>query len=238
MDGSDVTLLVAFLAGVLSCSSPCVLPLVPVYLGHMVNVSTLTPGQRARTATVLHASVFVLGFSIVFVGFWTSLAFAGIALPENARLMRHVAGAVLVFMGLHLLGVIRVPFLERQYQLPSAPGGKPGYRRSLMLGVTFAAGWTPCIGPVLGSIIGLAMTDATVLNGALLLAAYSAGMGIPFIIMSFAASSISRWTRRQTVIRRAVPLLSGALVVTVGVLMLTNSLIRLNQFFDLTNVQV
>ncbi len=232
MDGENVSLLVAFAAGLLSFASPCVLPLVPAYLGHMLAVSEGRPGAPGQLSTLAHAAAFVAGFSIVFVGFWTSLGILGFALADNVRYMREVAGAALVFMGLHLLGILRIPFLDHQVSFAGSPVRRPAYHRSMFLGVTFAAGWTPCIGPVLGSIIGLAATGGTVGDGALLLTAYSAGMGIPFLGVALAADPASHWLRQRRHFRAAVPAVSGALVVTVGLLMLTNSLVRMNQFFD------
>jgi cytochrome c-type biogenesis protein len=230
LDGDNVTLVIAFAAGILSFASPCVLPLVPIYLGHMVNVASVRPGRRERVLTLAHAAAFVGGFSLVFIVFWTSLAAVGFALLDNARYMREVAGAVLVFMGLHLLGVINIPFMERQYTL-NAEAKSPGYPRSFLMGVTFAAGWTPCIGPVLGSIIGLALTEGTPQNVAPLLLAYSAGMGVPFLGVALAADPISGWMKRRTRARALAPVASGVLVVAVGLLMVTNSLIRMNEYF-------
>jgi cytochrome c-type biogenesis protein len=137
-------------------------------------------------------------------------------------------------MGLHLLGIINIGFLNRDYAVSHDAGrdGRPGYPRSLIIGMSFAAGWTPCIGPVLGSIIGLAVIEDEVAKGALLLTAYSAGLGAPFVIMAVAVEPISAGLKRMRPILSAVPVVSGGLVVTVGVLMLTNNLIRLNQFFD------
>lgn len=234
MDGENLTIAVAFAAGLLSFASPCVLPLVPAYLGHMVNMSG-SGGSSMRTRTLLHAATFVAGFSFVFITFWTSVGALGFLLVENARYMREIGGAILVFMGLHLVGVITIPFMERQYAI-NAGQGKPGYPRSFVVGVTFAAGWTPCIGPVLGGIIGLAMNESSVASVAVLLTAYSAGLGVPFLVVALAADPISRWLKRQRRMRSAVPMLSGALVAGVGVLMLTNSLIQMNQFFDFGGV--
>ena len=234
MDGENVTLLVAFAAGVLSFASPCVLPLVPAYIGHMVTVSAERPGPPSRMISFLHAAAFVAGFSFVFITFWTSIGLVGFLFLDNARYMRELGGAVLIFMGLHLLGVINIGFLSQQYNVGPgrSNGGGPGYPRSLLMGMTFAAGWTPCIGPVLGSIIGLAIIGGEVEEGALLLAIYSAGLGVPFLIVALAADSISVRLKKLGRLVAVVPLVSGALVVAVGVLMLTNSLIRLNQFFN------
>ena len=231
MDGENVGLLIAFAAGLLSFLSPCVLPLVPVYIGHMVAVGTDAPESGRRTASFVHALIFVAGFSAVFVGFWSLVGVLGFVFLDNARYIREAAGALLIFMGLHLLGVLTIPFLDRQYTSTAEPA-KPGYPRSLLMGVTFAAGWTPCIGPVLGSIIGIAVVGGSVAHGALLLAAYSAGMGVPFVVVAVAAENASSWLKRRRRVRAMVPIVSGALVVGVGFLMLTGTLVQLNQFFD------
>ena len=236
MDGENVTLLIAFAAGVLSFASPCCLPLVPVYIGHMVSVSAETEGPSRRLVSVTHAAIFVAGFSIIFITFWTSIGFVGFLALDNARYIREIGGAVLIFMGLHLLGVINLGVLNREYTVGQDYKGKPGYPRSLILGMTFAAGWTPCIGPVLGSIIGLAIIEDQVAKGALLLAAYSAGLGLPFLIMALAVEPISRGLKRIRPVLAAVPIVSGGLVVGIGLLMLTNNLIRINQFFDWSRV--
>jgi cytochrome c-type biogenesis protein len=223
---------VAFAAGVLSFASPCVLPLVPAYIGHMVTVSAERPGPPSRLVSVLHAASFVAGFSLVFITFWTSIGLIGFLFLDNARYMRELGGAVLIFMGLHLLGVINIGFLNRHFSVDQGRGGRAGYPRSLLMGMTFAAGWTPCIGPVLGSIIGLAIIEGSVAEGALLLAIYSAGLGVPFLIVALTADSISARLKRLRRLTALVPTVSGALVVTVGVLMLTNNMIRINQFFN------
>ncbi len=232
MDGENVTLLIAFAAGMLSFASPCVLPLVPAYIGHMVTVSAESPTSANRRTCFLHAASFVTGFSLVFVVFWTSIGLIGFLLLDNARYLREMGGAILVFMGLHLLGVINIGFLNREYSVSQAPAARTGYPRSLVMGMTFSAGWTPCIGPVLGSIIGLAIIGGTVGQGALLLLAYSAGLGVPFLIMAFAVEGVSARLKRIRPVLATVPVVSGLLVVAVGVLLLTNNFIRITQFFD------
>jgi cytochrome c-type biogenesis protein len=234
MDGENVTFLIAFAAGVLSFASPCCLPLVPVYIGHMVAVSAETGRTSRRLVSFTHAAAFVAGFSIIFVGFWVSIGVLGFFALDNARYLREIGGAVLIFMGLHLLGVINIGFLNRDYAVShdAGNGGPPGYPRSLIIGMSFAAGWTPCIGPVLGSIIGLAIIEDEVAKGALMLTAYSAGLGVPFLIMALAVEQISAGLKRIRPVLAAVPVMSGGLVVAVGLLMLTNNMIRLNQYFD------
>lgn len=238
MDGENVTLLIAFAAGVLSFASPCCLPLVPVYIGHMVQVSAETTGPSHRLISLFHAGAFVTGFSLIFVAFWASIGLLGFFALDNARYMREIGGAILIFMGLHLLGVINIGILNREYVVGSSgvTNGRPGYPRSLIMGMTFAAGWTPCIGPVLGSIIGLAVIEDELAKGTFMLVAYSAGLGVPFLIMALAVETISSGLKKIRPVLAAVPIVSGALVVAIGVLILTNNLIRLNQFFYWGNV--
>lgn len=233
MDGENVTLLVAFAAGILSFASPCCLPLVPVYIGHMVSVSAETNSPSHRLVSVTHAAAFVAGFSIIFIGFWVSIGLLGFFALDNARYLREIGGAALIFMGLHLLGIINIGFLNRDYAVShtAGQGSRPGYPRSFIIGMSFAAGWTPCIGPVLGSIIGLAVIEDEIAKGALLLTAYSAGLGLPFVIVAFAVDPISAALKRMRPVLAAVPVVSGGLVVAIGVLMLTNNLIQINQFF-------
>jgi cytochrome c-type biogenesis protein len=181
---------------------------------------------------VLHAASFVAGFSIIFVAFWTSIGLLGFLVLDNAGYIREMGGAVLIFMGLHLLGLINIGFLNQQYSVSQETRQGTGYLRSLLMGSAFAAGWTPCIGPVLGSIIGLAIIGGSVEKGAVLLLVYSAGLGLPFLITALALDTISSWLKRLRPVLRAVPVVSGVLVITVGVLMLTNSLVRMNQYFN------
>jgi cytochrome c-type biogenesis protein len=184
--------------------------------------------------SLLHALAFVTGFSLIFVGFWASVGLVGFLALDNARYIREISGAILIFMGLHLLGVINIGILNREYVVGSGrvDAARPAYPRSLIMGMTFAAGWTPCIGPVLGSIIGLAVIEEDVAKGTLMLVAFSAGLGVPFLIMALAVDPISAGLKKIRPVLAAVPVVSGALVVGIGLLILTNNLIRLNQFFD------
>ncbi len=232
MDGGNVTLLVAFTAGVLSFVSPCVLPLVPVYIGHMVTISARERGPSVRLVSFLHGVAFVAGFSLVFVAFWTAVGLVSFVVLDNARYLRYAAGAVLVFMGLHLLGIINVGILNRPHGFRAGAGSKESYARSLVMGMCFAAGWTPCIGPVLGGVIGLALTGESMTKGTALLISYSAGLGLPFLAMSLALERISGGLKRLRPVLWAVPLLSGLLVIAIGILMLTNGLVRITRFFD------
>ena len=233
MDGDNVTILVAFAAGVLSFVSPCVLPLVPVYIAHMADVSV---GGRAdahrRLWPALHAAVFVLGFTIVFVAFWASIGLVGFALRDNVRYLRQAGGAVLVFMGFHLAGVINLGFLNQEHVFSGKVRQRSGFLRSFSLGLIFAAGWTPCIGPVLGAIIGLASFDGESARGTMLLGAYSLGLGVPFIAAAMAVDTVTQPLKKARLLRVGVPIVSGVLVAGIGVLMLTNTLVQMPQYFD------
>ncbi len=232
---------IAFAGGVVSFASPCCLPLVPAYVGYMVG--TTADGDRRRT--LLHGLAFVAGFSAVFVAFWASIGLIGYLLAGNARYIRQAGGALLIFLGLHTAGVIDVPALWRDLRpLPAFAGGgalggsvalgggtsRTGYGRSLAFGSLFAAGWSPCIGPILGAIIGLASASESVGQGTLLLVAYSAGLAVPFLAVALGATAVSRrltWVSRH---HRAVSVATGALLVAVGGLMVTNLLGRLATF--------
>jgi cytochrome c-type biogenesis protein len=233
VDGENVTILVAFAAGILSFVSPCVLPLVPVYVAHMADVAVEGPGgSHRRLVPAMHASVFVLGFTLVFVAFWVSIGLVGFALRDNAQYMRQAGGAILVFMGFHLAGVINLGFLNQEHVFSGKLRQRSGILRSFFLGLIFAAGWTPCIGPVLGAIIGLASFDGESARGTMLLVAYSLGLGVPFIAAAMAVDTVTRPLKQARMLRVGVPIVSGVLVAGIGFLMLTNSLIQMPQYFD------
>ena len=250
--GAGIGLLVAFLAGVVSFASPCCLPLVPAYIGYMVGAT----GEADRRRSFFHGLAFVAGFSLVFVAFWASIGAIGYALADNAKYLRMIGGAVLIVFGLQVAGVINLRALWRDTRpmpafggaalggmglgggtmtLGGGPGagaalGAPGYGRSLLFGVVFAAGWSPCIGPILGGIIGLASSTASVAQGTVLLLAYAAGLAVPFLAVAMGATWVARrlgWVGRH---HRAVSLVSGAMLVVLGILMVTNLLARLAAF--------
>jgi cytochrome c-type biogenesis protein len=234
---ANLAVVVAFVAGVVSFASPCCLPLVPAYVGYMVGTM---PDQTAarRRATLYQALAFVLGFSVVFISLWASVGLIGYVFRDYAGFLRQLGGALLVFMGLHVAGVINVAALYREVRLPLGPFARdaslgrsaaaPSYARSVLLGVVFAAGWTPCIGPILGGIIGLASVSSTVLEGTVLLVAYAAGLALPFILVAVGATSVSRrlgWLREHA---QAVSWVTGGMLIVVGFLMLTNTFVRLS----------
>jgi len=245
--GSVLGIGIAFTGGLVSFASPCCLPLVPAYISYMVGATG--EGTAGRRPAFVHGLAFVAGFSIVFIAFYALIGALGAFIDR--RVMTTVGGALLVFLGLQVAGVINVRALWRDTRaMPTMGGGlvmaggsgglsgmatssgstAPGYPRSFIFGLLFAAGWSPCIGPILGGIIGLAAATASVLTGTVLLVAYAAGLAIPFLAMALGASWVSRrltWVGRH---HHAVSLVTGGLLVLLGVLMLTNTLGRLATF--------
>jgi cytochrome c-type biogenesis protein len=221
----DLSLLVAFGAGVLSFVSPCVLPLVPAYVG-MLAGATVSAGRVSPARTMLHAVAFVTGFGAVFVGLGASVGLVGFAFQDVVRSLafRVVAGGALVVLGLHGAGIVRIPALMRDVRVRFNPAGKLGIAPSFLVGAAFAAGWTPCIGPILGTILLYAGTAGTVGQGALLLAAYSLGLGVPFLLAGYALESATLVMRRVNRQARAVELASGALIAAMGLVVMSGGL--------------
>ena len=218
-------LFVAFAAGLLSFLSPCVLPLVPSYIGFLTGMSLPEMSGRRRVA-VAHALLFVLGFSLVFVLLGASATALGRALNYYQVWLQRVGGVLIIGFGLVCLGVIKVGFLsqERRVQVEQKP---VGYLGSALVGMAFGAGWTPCIGPVLGAILGLAATSQDLARGVLLLAVYSAGLAVPFLVAAVALDSFLGWFQR---FRRYLPWVmrvTGVLLIFVGGLMVTGEFTRL-----------
>ncbi len=232
MSGEQATLAVSFAAGVVSFVSPCVLPLVPAYITNLAGVSLAseTP-SGARLISVLHALAFVAGFTAVFVLFWTSIGLLGYLAPNYLPYIRFVGGGLLIFMGFHVMGLWRMPFLEREVRASFTLRGRASYPRSFLLGLLFAAGWTPCIGPVLAGIIGLASLRDTVWQGGYLLLVYSAGLGTPFIVTALAINPVNRFLRRAGRYQRALSVVTGLFIIVVGILMMTNLFARIPQYF-------
>ena len=216
---------VAFIAGLLSFLSPCVLPLVPSYVGFITGM-TLPEVTGRRRAVLTHALLFVAGFSLVFVLLGASATALGRALNYYQVWLQRVGGVLIILFGLLCLGVFKLGSLtqERRMHLERKP---IGYLGSVLVGMAFAAGWTPCIGPVLGGILGLAATSNDVARGMQLLAVYSAGLALPFLIAAVALESFLDWFQR---FRRFLPWVmrvSGVMLIVVGVLMVTGEFTRL-----------
>jgi len=217
-------MIVALLAGVISFLSPCVLPIVPPYLAYMsgVSVTEMQAGGSARMKAGLAALFFVLGLSTVFLllGF-TASAFGAFFL-QNQVLLARISGVVVIVFGLHFLGVFRIPFLDREARIEAGDTGGSAFG-AYILGLAFAFGWTPCIGPQLGAILSLAASEASVTRGTLLLGVYAAGLGIPFLLAAFfltrAMSVMNRIKRHMKTIERVM----GLLLIAVGLALVTGA---------------
>ncbi len=241
----------AFAAGVLSFLSPCVLPLVPAYLAHLTGTATTLDARSERRQTVTHAATFVLGFTLVFTFIGASVGLIAALVSEDSSyairdqlpLLGKVAGVFLIIMGLNLIGIIRIPWLYRTFTLESASsnglvavggGGVQGvgYAKSLGVGAAFAVGWTPCIGPVLGTILTLSIQASNVAQGAYLLLVYSLGLGVPFILTSFAVVPVTGFLRRHRGMMPVVEITMGVFIVFVGALIFLDDLTIFNKYFD------
>jgi cytochrome c-type biogenesis protein len=216
---------VAFAAGLLSFLSPCVLPLVPSYVGFLTGM-TLGEMEGRRRVALLHALLFVAGFSLVFVLLGASATALGRALNYYQVWLQRIGGVLIIAFGLVCLGVFKPAWLvqERRVHLEQKPVGFLG---SALVGMAFGAGWTPCIGPVLGAILGLAATSADLSRGMLLLAVYSAGLAVPFLIAAVAVEHFLDWFQRFRKYLPWVMRVSGGLLVVVGVLLLTGEFTRM-----------
>jgi cytochrome c-type biogenesis protein len=220
----DVSIWLAFGAGVLSFFSPCVLPLVPVYLASVCGTEILeAEAKRARFTILWHSLSFVLGFTIVFVALGAAAGLAGFAIGSQPIILK-IGGVLLILFGLFLLASLKFPWLNYEKRISPSLSTTTGYLRSLLLGAIFSLAWTPCVGPVLGSILTLAWGSETVWRGAYLLAAYSLGLGIPFLVIGFAFDFFRPLLRRLHRYSLWTYLFSGVLLIVVGILILTNTL--------------
>jgi cytochrome c-type biogenesis protein len=228
----NVTLFAAFFAGLLSFISPCVLPLIPVYLGYLSG-STITGDEPPpRKLVFTHALLFVGGFTLVFVIFGAFAGLLGSVLFTLTHYMVWIGGILLIVFGLHVLGVITIPIFNQQKRMEYGQGQAPSYVRSGLIGMTFAAGWTPCIGPILGVILTLGLSSQNVGLATFYLFVYSMGLAIPFLVTAWlltaATSRLKKLNRYMPVIERV----SGAFIIIVGVLLLTGSFTYLNTIFN------
>jgi len=224
---SDVTILAALIAGLVSFLSPCVLPLVPPYLVYLAGASLerladKEPEPRVKRETVAAAALFVLGFATIFVALGASASVIGSVIRTYSGPLAIIAGMAIIVMGLHFLGLTQIAFLMREKRVTLA---KPvGLWGAYVMGLAFAFGWTPCIGPILAAILAVAAAEQTVAKGAGLLAVYSLGLGIPFIFAAFAIEPFAAFLARFRKHLRRVEQIMGALLVLTGIAFLTGSI--------------
>lgn len=233
MSDVSVSVGVAFIAGIVSFLSPCVLPIVPSYVtfitGMTLDELTVHGTSAARAKAALHAALFVLGFTLVFVTLGATATVFGAVLQRSLPLLQQIGGILITLFGLYLVGLLRLPSLlrERRVHLASRPAGLAG---SVLVGVAFGAGWTPCVGPVLASILLYAGTSATMSQGMLLLGAYAIGLGIPFFVAAVGLNWYIAGARRLTRWLRPVEIVAGSLLIAVGVLLFTGRFTTLSAY--------
>ncbi len=227
----------AFGAGVVSFLSPCVFPLVPGYLSYIAGTTAREAHQdaSARWRVTAHAIFFVLGFALIFAMLGAAASSLGAVLTAHRQLVERVAGALLIVFGVVLTGLLPLPFVQRERRA-HVSGGEPALLRSAMVGAAFGAGWSPCIGPVLGSILALASFGATLAQGVLLLLVYSLGLGVPFLLIGLLIDRAGPLVRRINRYTGPISVAGGVILVATGLLILSGRLAQLANYAPLFNV--
>ena len=240
MDSSSVTLPLALFAGLLSFLSPCVLPLVPAYLGYLSGaaVGKTANDKPKRYETFLHSLFFVLGFSVIFVALGATASFIGQLLNQHIFTLQKIGGIILIIFGLHTIGIIKIPFLYYEARAEMKTRPELGYFSSFLIGLVFAAGWTPCVGTVLSAIFFLAADSQTAWQGMLMLATYSLGLGLPFLLVGGAFETISPWLRKLNRHLNLVSVISGIFLIAVGVAIFAGWMSYLARFGSFLNLEI
>ena len=228
----NVSIGLVFLAGVVSFLSPCVLPILPGYLTYLAARSSGQEIRRvSRLQVLFHGIAFVAGFSIVFITLGTTASAIGQYLHAYTEWITRIGGVMIVFFGLQISGWLHIPFLEFEIRKHAEPDPRLGYVSSLLMGMFFSAGWTPCIGPTLGIVLTIAGTGASITRGISLLALYSLGLGLPFIITALAMDRVGAWMRRMAKLTRYVTIVAGIFLAAVGRSLILGQLNFLGEFF-------
>jgi len=221
----SIPIVAAFTAGLLSFLSPCVLPLVPVYLASVCGSEILeSKTSRPRLSIFFHSLSFVVGFSIIFITLGAIAGLTSFAINPSSALLNKIAGSLLIAFGLFMLVALKLPWLNFEKRLTPSLGNTTGYLRSLFIGATFSLVWTPCVSPILGGILTLALGSETAWHGAYLLAIYSLGLSLPFLVIGIAFDSVSPVLRRIYRYSNLIYIISSLLLIIIGVLILTNNL--------------
>lgn len=227
---TDVNVFIAFAAGVFSFLSPCVLPLIPSYLSFVSGVSLdEMRTEQGRSRVVLNSLAFIIGFSLVFISLGASASLLGGLFLSYRNAIRIVGGIFIVLVGLYLVGAFKVAALERylQFDLKDKPAG---YLGSVLVGITFAVAWTPCVGPILGATLALASTSGEVSRGTFLLSSYAAGLALPFFLSALAINSFLQFSQRMRRHIKAIHVAGGILLIIAGILLITDYMTLLNAY--------
>jgi cytochrome c-type biogenesis protein len=236
MGNFNVTIGLAFLAGLSSFLSPCVLSIVPAYIGYLGGRAAggeTSPTNRLVTFT--HGLTFVVGFSLVFIIFNILASALGLLLYDLRTWLEKIGGIVIVIFGLQMIGVLRIPFLEYDVRVHKQVDRRWGYLSSMFMGVFFSAGWSPCIGPVLGWIMTLSVNGGSILKGTTLGAAYSVGLALPFLVAALGIGWVSLLLRRFSKVMHVVQVIMGVLLIVVGILLFMGSFNLLANFIPAIN---
>ena len=221
----NISLLVAFTAGILSFVSPCVLPLAPVYLTSLAGPEVLeAPVGRNRLTLFFHSFSFVLGFALIFSTLGAIAGLTAFAINPSSVLLNRISGSLLIAFGLFILFALKVPWLNYQKRLNSGTGATTGYIRSFLIGAVFTLAWTACVGPILGGVLAIALNSATAWRGASLLAGYSLGLGLPFLVIGLAFDFTKPLLKSIVRYSTVIHLISGLLLTAVGVLILADKI--------------
>ena len=230
MDIAQVSIGLAFLAGLASFLSPCVFSLIPAYIGYLGGRAVGGEAmERNRFITFTHGLAFVLGFSAVFITLGVASSAFGRLLFDLRFILAKVGGVVVIIFGLHMIGVFRIPFLEYDTRVQQMPDRKWGYLSSALMGVFFSAGWAPCVGPVLGAILTLALNGGSVSTGVSLLSAYSAGLAIPFLIAALGVGWVSGTLRKFGKAMHYIEIGMGVILVILGIMLFAGVFERIAQ---------
>jgi len=233
----EISILIAFSAGILSFISPCVLPLVPSYITYITGVSfnelTNAGGKgKLRWATIFHSLLFIIGFSTIFILMGASASYLGQLLSRYQYWIMKGGGVLIIILGIHFTGIINIPFLqmEKRFEFRKKP---LGYLGSFLVGIIFAAGWTPCIGPILSTILIYASTAKSFTTGVLLLTIYSIGLGVPFFLSSLAFNSFLSAFEKIKRYMRVITIISGFFLIIIGILFLTDTFKEINSYLNM-----
>lgn len=234
---SQVSLFAAFSAGLLSFISPCVLPLVPSYLSYITGLSVeklanIEEREHFKSLIIMNSLLFISGFSSVFIAFGASASLIGQLLYEYQDVIRKVGGILIILFGLYLVGILRLSFFITERRLVHFETRPVGYLGSFLIGTAFAAGWTPCVGPVLGAILAYASTTESMSGGILLLSAYSLGLGLPFFLTAFGMDRFLSYFKSLRSYLGGVSIVSGGLLILVGVMLFTDSVTLMTSFLE------
>lgn len=231
-----ITVGLAFIAGLASFLSPCVFSLVPAYIGYLSGrAAGGETGESNKLVTFMHGLFFVLGFSLIFIVLGVAASAFGSLLYDIRSWLAKIGGVVVIIFGLHMIGVYRIPFLEYDTRVQELPDPKWGYFSSAMLGVFFSAGWSPCVGPVLGAILTLALNGGSISQGAILLSAYSAGLAIPFLVAALGIGWVGTILRKYGKTMHYVEIAMGVILVIVGIMLFAGTFEQLARFTPLVN---